>query len=209
MEALLRNDFTSHYGAHPSTGITSNRTNALYFELKDDPTLIYDVEGQGVAKYENSNAYDIVVINYELFVCSLPPAFLQSREMCDLITYSNNNKYFLLNELTDTLPKYTVPYLNSKGSQIGKRAKAISQLSNSLNDLMIVKNIKAFIESYSVKQCCFFNKQSMSPPAITATTAFNRINTIATNGFKMTHSAIELLGFELYEYSGSQTYKLN
>jgi hypothetical protein len=39
---------------------------------------------------------------------------------------------------------------------------------------------------------------------INAVTAFNRVNTISQNGFKISNPDIEIFGFSLYEYSGEQ-----
>ncbi|MCW3105954.1 MAG: hypothetical protein JWQ09_460 [Segetibacter sp.] len=209
METLLKNDFTAHYGL-PTSAVNniSAQTTSVYFELKDDTTMIYTNQGQGIAKYNNGPSYNINVINYETFLKSLSPVFLQHRENCDLIVYTDNNQYFLLNELTDTVPQYVGPFVNNRGFQIGKRAKASSQLLKALTDLMSVPTINAFANNYLIKHCCFFNKQSAAPPTITATIAFNRINTITNTGFRMANAAIESFGFELYEYSGNQIYTI-
>lgn len=209
MEILLKNNFTSHYGLSISSASNIYRqTNISYFELQDDAFLIYQNFGEGVAKYKNIKSFTVNVINYEAFINSLPSTFQLNREKCDLIVYTDEKQYFLLNELTDTLPKYVNPFTNNQGLQIGKRVKAISQLLNTLTDLMSVPSINSFANSYTVKHCCFFNKQSVSPPLINASAAFNRINTIAINGIKMVNAGIESFDFELYEYSGSQIYTL-
>ena len=124
------------------------------------------------------------------------------------VKFQNATGNFLLNEITDTLPIYVVPYINTQGQKQGKRQKAISQLLSSLTLIMNVLSISAFANTHTFRQCCFFNRQSMSPPTITATIAFNRLSTLATSGLKMSNTAIEALGFEFWEYSGSQVYNL-
>jgi hypothetical protein len=209
MEILLKNDFTVHYGLSISTlDNFSMQTNASYFELNDDTSLIYTSSGQGIAKYRNPLCLMVTVINYETFLNSLPHTFLDNREKCDLIVYTANNQYFLLNELTDTNPQYVNSFTNNRGFQPGKRVKAISQLLKTLTDLGGVLSINTFIASFTIKRCCFFNKQISSPPTINATSAFNRINTIAINGFQMSNPDFEEFGFELYEYSGGQVFNL-
>lgn len=209
METLLRNDFTAHHGL-PKATITniSANTNAPYFELKDDNILIYTTDSQGVAKYFNVNSIEITVINYEKFFNSLPPAFTHGKEKCDLIVHDNNQQYILLNELTDTRPVYVTPYTNNQGQQLGKRQKAISQLLSSLTLIMNVPAIAAFANAHTFRHCCFFNKQSMSPPTISATTAFGRLATLTTGGLRMSNPATEAFGFQFWEYSGNQVYKL-
>ncbi|HEY9005225.1 MAG TPA: hypothetical protein VIM75_03780 [Ohtaekwangia sp.] len=210
METLLKNDFTTHHNLPLSTVTNISATTSVsYFELKDDATLIYTVSNSGIARYSNSLNYTTTVLNYERFINSLPAAFLHGREKCDLIVYTDQHQYFILNELTDTQSQYIVDFTDRSGNpRIGKRTKAISQLLKTLSDLMNVPTIRSFIEVYTNRHCCFFNKQSTSPPALTATVAFNRINTLTSNGFKMPNPAIGALGFELYEYSGNQIYTL-
>lgn len=209
MEELFRNDFIAHYALPVSTVVnfTSN-TVETYFELKDDNRLIYATKGEGVAKYSNVNALNVNVLNFEIFFNSLLPAFIKGKEKCDLIVYDNTNQYFLLNELTDTLPHYVTPFINTQGYRSGKRQKAISQLLSTLSLIIDVEKIAAFINIHSIRQCCFFNKQSNAPLIITATKAFNRLSTIVPAGLRMSNSEIESFGFEFWEYSGSQVYNL-
>jgi hypothetical protein len=209
METLLKNDFIKQYRLSVSSvNIISKQTNVSYFELKDDANLIYTTIDGGIAKYNNGNSLSVNVINYEAFIDSLPSVFHQNRERCDLIVYTDLSQYFLLNELTDSLAKYVDPFLNSNGHQQGKRIKAIGQLKSSLIDLTTVHTIKTFIDNFKEKRCCFFNKKPNTPPVIIAVTAFNRVNTISQNGFKMSNPDIETFGFSLYEYSGEQTLTL-
>lgn len=210
METLLKEKFTVHYGLPVSlVSNISQQTNAPYFELKDDSILIYTSKGYGVAKYNNRNLFSVIATNYEAFINSLPPKFLKNRENCDLIVYTQSNQYFLLNELTDTLPEYIEPHQNSSGFQQGKRTKAIGQLKASLKDLMAVNDIETFIASFSERRCCFFNKKPNTPKTIIAVNAFNRVNAISPDGFKMSDPDIESYGFSLFEYSGEQTLNLN
>lgn len=205
MEDILKNDFTVHYGLSVSIiNDFSKQTNATYFELKDDYNLLYLDKGDGIAKYSNEKSFSVKVINYEAFIDSLSPAFRQNREKCDLIVYTNNARYFLLNELTDTLAKYVNPFVNSNGHQLGKMNKAISQLLNSLKDLTQVPQVLSFIDSFNEKRCAFFNKKPNSPSEISAVNAFDRVNSISKNGFRMSNPDIESYGFSLYEYSGEQ-----
>jgi hypothetical protein len=150
METLLNLDFINHYNRHGNLPVPGNAvsksTQETYFELTDDDVMIYS-QGQGVAKYDNPTQKTIFVINYERFVTPLPPRVKNSigKGMCDLIVYTDDEEYFLLNELTDTIPEYVVPHDNINGRQPGKRVKAQSQLLQSLKDLMAVSNISQFI----------------------------------------------------------------
>jgi hypothetical protein len=200
METLLRNDFTAHYGLPISaTANISISTTAQYFEIEDDEhkeTQLHLIAGSGMAAYRNTNGYTTTIINYDKFITGLSHAFQQGKERCDLIVHTTNLRYFLLNELKDRKPKNKV------------RTKSISQLLSSLTLIMNVPTIATFANTHTFRHCCFFNKQSMSPPTITATTAFNRLGTLVTGGLRMSNPDIEAFGFEFWEYSGSQVYNL-
>jgi len=200
METLLRNDFTVHYGLPISTTANiSISTTAQYFEIEDDEnkeTQLHFVAGSGMAAYRNKNSFTVTIINYDKFITGLPQAFQQGKERCDLIVHTTNLSYFLLNELKDRKPKTKV------------RTKSISQLISSLKLIMNVPTIETFANTFTFRHCCFFNKQSMSPPTITATTAFNRLSRLVNGGFRMSNPDIEPFGFEFWEYSGSQVYNL-
>jgi len=209
VDNLLLVDFIQHYRLNITTPvIISDSTNARYFELKDDNHLIYYNKNEGTAAYINNSDYRLKVVNYEAFIKNLPQAFKQNRGVCDLIVFTTEKlKYFLLNELTDTLPQYVVDFTSTSGARIGKRKKAISQLLSTLETLIAVLSIKSFINTFAVRECIFFNKQATPPQTtngftITATASFNRVNMLTQNGFKMSYPDIEELGFELIEYSG-------
>ena len=207
MENLLRQSYTANYNLPPCMdGEFVFTTNNSHFELKDDSTVIY--KNNGVSKFSNPTNKTITVINYETFVNQLSHRFRQDRNVCDLIVISDNNGHFILSELTDTHSKYINPYINTKGHQIGKRAKAQEQLLKTLIDLLAVPQIFEKIKKYSVKQCCFFNKQSMAPSPINASSAFSRLNSLYPNGFKMTNLQIEANDFEYYEFSYNQTFNM-
>jgi hypothetical protein len=198
METLLREDFTAYYSLPISTTTDiSISTTAQYFEIEDDEhkeTQLHFTTGSGMAAYRNISGYTTTIINYDKFITGLPHAFQQGKKRCDLIVHTTNLRYFLLNELKDRKPKTKV------------RTESISQLLSSLTLLMHVPSIATFANTHTFRHCCFFNKQSMSPPTIIATTAFNRLSTLAPSGLKMSNPAIEAFGFELWEYSGNQVY---
>jgi hypothetical protein len=198
MEALLRDEFTAYYGLQPATvtDIAIN-TDAVFFEIEDDihrETHLHFIPGSGVAVYQNTNNRDVTIINYDKFVTSLPHAFQHGRKRCDLIIYSLDKQYFLLNELKDRKPVSNV------------RTKAMAQLVDSLTTLMAVPAINQFISGHITRKCCFFNKKAVAPAGITAPTAFGRINTIGSNGLKMSNPAIESFSFELFEFAGNQKF---
>jgi hypothetical protein len=208
MNYLLEKDFISHYKLAVRTSVNVVSTRDPGFDIVDDLKLVYP-PGSGIAKYNNPARKEANVINYELFINSLTPAFQKGREKCDLIVYTADFSYFILNELTDTQPQYIPDFTSTDGTpRTGKRNKAISQLKNTLNDISDVPTINRFIKKHTVKHCCFFNKQANAPSGITATIAFGRLSALSPHGFKMVNVDIESYGFELWEFSGSQAYLL-
>jgi hypothetical protein len=201
METLLRNDFTTHYGLPEATTTNiSITTTAQYFEIEDDEhreTQLHIIAGNGMAAYRNRHSYTTTIINYDKFITGLPHVFQRGKERCDLIVHTTNQRYFLLNELKDRIPKTKV------------RTKSISQLLSSLTLIMNVPPIATFANTHTFRHCCFFNKQSMSPPTIIATSAFNRLGSLITGGLRMSNPDIEAFGFEFWEYYGNQVYILN
>lgn len=206
---LLECNFITHYKLTTIVSVNVVSTTDTNFDLIDDAVLVYPA-GTGIAKYNNPNHKEINVINYESFINSLPRTFQHGREKCDLIIYTSDLSYFILSELTDTQPIYVPDFALKNGTfRTGKRNKAISQLKQTLKDISDVNEIDNFIKRHSTKHCCFFNKQALAPIGITAIIAFSRLSSITPNGYKMSNPEIESFGFELWEFSGSQTYLLS
>ncbi len=196
MKNLLENDFIAHYKLAVNVTVNIVSTTDISFELKDDTTLVYP-SGAGIAKYSNTAEKEVNVINYETFFKSLSSCFQQGKKNCDLIVYTTDFSHFLLNELTSTNKK--------KGR---KRTHSIEQMLQVLKEIWAVPSIKCFINSYSVKRCCYFNKKVQAPAIqIKAAQSFGRLRDIKC-GFKMPVPDIESFGFEMWEFSGNQTYQL-
>ncbi len=205
MNDLLSQNFTLHFGLTTSTTIISQVCNDIAFNLNDDAVLIYPSEF-GIAKFKNPTSKTINIINYEFFFKSLPHSFQQNKENCDLIVYTNDNSFFSLNELTDTLFQYVEDFIRPDGiSRIGKRNKAISQLSNTLRYLIQVPEILNYLNRFTNKRCCFFSKQSSAPTSINAISAFGKLSEITPNGIQSPVPDINQYNFEFWEFYGKQT----
>jgi hypothetical protein len=202
MHTLLTNEFISYYSL--PTPLINNwylNTNDTYFEIEDTnegEIVKYTTRGLGMAKFTNNHALNFCILNYDKFITSIASEpFKNGRKRCDLIIYSNSDRYFILGELKDRIPKSKV------------RSSAKKQLLSSLQTIKEVPEIDSFINSKTIKRCCYFNKQSNSPISLRVTTAFNRLATIYPSGFKMSKPDLESLGFEFYEYTGEQTMVLS
>ncbi|TWV14428.1 hypothetical protein FQ707_04590 [Bacteroidaceae bacterium HV4-6-C5C] len=212
MKDLFEDKFINHYHLKANPNISIESTKEKEFDLTDDKILIHP-KGEGVAKYDNPDRREVNVINYESFFKSLPAPFQKGKENCDLIVYTSDSIFFILNELTSTQWKFVNNFTQADGTpKTGKRNKAISQLTHTLYCILQVPEIAAFIENHKVKHCCFSNKQpsvvTTATTTINAPNAFNRLTKISSHGFKTPNKDIESLGFELWEFSGEQTYLL-
>ena len=202
MDSLLINEFISHYKL-PSFIIDNwfLKTDEIYFEIEDTrqgEIVLHTIEGDGIAKFKNNSAISLSILNYDKFITSIPSEpFKNGLKRCDIIVYSNSDRYFILGELKDRIPKGKV------------RTGAQKQLLSSLQTIKAVPEINALINRKTIKRCCYFNKQSNSPTTLNVTTAFNRLTNIYTDGFNMNKPDIESLGFEFYEYTGEQIMSLS
>jgi hypothetical protein len=204
MKSLLENDFISHYGLKAAS-VTVHTISTTDFELVDDATMIYP-SGRGIAKYSNPTHKEVNVINYETFIDSLPQTFRQGREKCDLLVYTSDLSFFLLNELTKTQLQYVSDFIQTNDGlpRMEKRNKAISQLKQTLNDICAVPNIDTFIKKHKTKHCCFFNNPPLPPPEIIAPVAFGRLFSLTSYGIYTVIPEIESYGFEFWEFTTPQ-----
>lgn len=203
MEALLRNDFTTHYGlpvcTEPDLVIT---TKEPYFEIEDTATrnlVLHTNNGNGMARLSNPALLTVSVVNYDKFMTSLPSHFEKGLKRCDMALTSQSQ--FILGELKDR-------NISKPKKKRSVRSGAKEQLFVSLTTLLAVPQIAALANSKNVKKCCYFNKQTNAPALLSTTTAFNRLSTLFQDGFKMSHPGIEGYNFELWEYLGGQTLTL-
>ena len=205
MDSLLKNDFTSFHQLPISILNIRQDTNLPYFELEDVNTVLtlFSIKDCGTAKYANPNNLEITIIDYDTFITSLSHRFKQGKSRCDAIVYTQNKSCFFLNELKNRI-------IVNENAFEEVLSKAISQMLKTLRLLKTVQSIDTFINTFTEKRCCYSNKQSNNPSQIIdAPNAFNRLNNLAPDGIKMEHSEINALGFQLFQYTGSQTIKLN
>ncbi|OCB78416.1 hypothetical protein [Flavobacterium crassostreae] len=200
MESLLINDFINHHSLPVCTTSIAQNVSHRYFEIDDVARnlVVHMTPSNGMVKYENPYNKEVAIIDYDGFLTNTPHVFQQGKERCDVLVHTTNeSSYFILNELKNRIPATKV------------LTKATSQMIATLNELNTVPTIVSFIANFTVKKCCYCNTQSTAPNPLSATVAFNRLSTISTNGLKLSNADIENFGFELWEYSGNQTIKLN
>lgn len=202
MEEILRYGFTAHYGLPPCISMNfATETKESYFEVEDLPNKeisIFTSRDRGTAKFSNPDKMNLTIFNYDKFVSTLPSYFQEGRKRCDIILTCTFDRYFILGELKDRT-------IIRKRSESKVKKGAENQLLQTLNTLIEVPEVLDFMNTKSIKRCCYFNKQSKSPDLINAVKAFNRLPNIFPEGFQMPHPAFESLNFEFWEYTGEQT----
>ena len=206
MEDLLMTNLVNHYCLPvPTTTNWFVQTAETYFEVEDTfagEIVLHTTRGFGMGKFSNLDALNVTVINYDKFITSIQDEqFKRGRQRCDILLNSNNNRYFVLGEIKDR-------NIINKNSRKSVRKGAKEQLLASLQTILSVPEIAAYINPKIIKRCCYFNKQSVSPVILSVTTAFNRLPNFYPDGFKMSKTDIETLGFDFYEYTGEQTMAL-
>lgn len=209
IEGLLFNDFADHHRLEPTdkkATTISQSTNDEHFEIEDDEETkeLLVIEKDGTAKYDNPNRRLVYIVNYDKFITSFKhkEGSVTAKKRCDAIVYTDDEQYFLLNELKQR-------EIAKKGRKKEVRKKAIAQLKDSLTALFAVNTIQEYIRPFRVKRCCYFNKKVAPPsPSITALTAFNRLNTLC-NGLQLPEPDIEGFGFEFWEYTGEHTFQFS
>lgn len=196
----------THYNITPP--ITTNwfiKTRERYFEIEDTDLgeiLLHTTRGLGMSNFSNLKTLNVTIINYDKFITSIPnEPFKAGRQRCDIILDSIDNSFFVLAEIKDRS-------IITQNAQKKVRKKSSNQLLSSLQTLFEVIEIATYINHKILKRCCYFNKQSASPAALSATTAFNRLPNIYPDGFEMSKPDIENYGFAFYEYTGEQTMTL-
>lgn len=69
--------------------------------------------------------------------------------------YDDMSKRLAFCEMTCSQERYVWPYVNSRGQNVGKRAKAYKQLKSSICKLASVPGIAAKMDSYKIRSALF------------------------------------------------------
>ncbi len=103
-----------------------------------------------------NSKYKLVVVELEKFFIQFDGTSLASvRDKCDLMLYDDMSKRLAFCEMTCSQERYVWPYENSRGQNVGKRAKAYKQLKSSICKLASVPGIAAKMDSYKIRSALF------------------------------------------------------
>ncbi|AMD84874.1 hypothetical protein SAMN05444369_102186 [Capnocytophaga haemolytica] len=197
---LLTNDFITHYHlpAVPTIKV---------IQLQHTSFGISDLKGQGItitpthlgtAVCTNPQKHNITIIGYESFINTIAnEAFQKNKNRCDILCETTQT--FVLGELKETKTRALKE----------ARKKAKTQLITSLQTLCAVPAIKKYLETKTIRKCCFFHKKPTNVANIYAPEAFNRLATLPSVAIKKNYPDIEAFGFECYEYTYPQVLTLS
>lgn len=158
MKNLLEKDFPVYYGVHRPIAVTIESKTGD-FSLNDSKAcaackgMTTCNPPQEVEKFIHSG--EAFVIHYEEYISQYNGTKVDVEERCDYLIYDEQQKNFIINELTCSQEKYINPYINSQGQQIGKRAKAQIQMTKSIERLKNVPTICSAIDKYEKKIALF------------------------------------------------------
>lgn len=77
------------------------------------------------------------------------------KDKCDILLFDDKGHRIAFCEMTCSQNKYIEPYDNSKGHQVGKRAKAYQQLKSSIDKLAKVPDIASSMNRYDHRTALF------------------------------------------------------
>jgi hypothetical protein len=101
----------------------------------------------------NEHDYPIKLINIEKYITQYPPNSNAGKgKHCDLIMMPGNDTIrseFIFAELTRSKHNYIEPFTNSAGPQEGKRAKSVTQLTETIKKLVNVPAIQNRVNQYN------------------------------------------------------------
>ena len=165
-------------------------TNLVEFDLQDKKESILQEKGTGTATYINKTEDEIVVIDYENLIHSLPQrinAGKRAPKCCDFIVYSNDgSSFFICNELSSSETKTKWP-------------DARNQFADTIRRILKCSETKKVLDLYKQKLCILSTKikNIISPDDIAA--PFTIPFTLMKNPEKLSCSILENMHFEIWE----------
>lgn len=160
---LLDRAFKEHYRISSPCRAEVVVTVATDFDLDDGQVVSVLPIGSGKFSFHGTVSDDVAIAAYDHFVnqCVAPPSFLRGRMKCDyLLIREGVQGLSLLLEITSGLGSSAAlhtPILDNRKEQVrypgGKYEKVEDQLSHSLQDLLSVPEISAFLMTQPNRIC--------------------------------------------------------
>lgn len=155
-----------HYLSHFSKPLPSNLglrcevTRSKVFEIRDNCTSIVQSQGAGVSVFSNPQQTEVQIVDFEEYIKGLKTGQASEGPRCDFIIVPTDTRegedFIILNELTETEPKYLTPFTKpTAGEQkIGKLAEARDrQLTATIDKLSHASGV--FLSQFSKRIALF------------------------------------------------------
>lgn len=220
MKNMLENDLPMHYAVGRRIACVEEQTTAKDFDLIDAPFRFIVNHGMGGASFVG-NMHLLSVINYDKFIEKFTPTVVEKgKRRCDFImTDVGTNTLCLLCELTsctNSIENLSKPIHDKHGNVMfpcGKYEKAEIQLFQTLDNIIAVPVIDAYITAKARKICLMSYVINNTSSEHAAIDAFNRARKMEAqeageNGANIPFPAVEAYGFLYYRISHVYSFKL-
>lgn len=158
----------------------------VVFDLKDKSNPYILPIGEGYVTYHNEPCLEVVVINYEALINSMPQTVTRKLRRPDFVVYDTSGKYIIINEL-------------SKGQPRSKRSDAKLQMSNAVKILNDIPDIKRWINSREHRLCIFSCRTSFPSTPQGIADAFGLNGKNLPEKVEIKFQPITKAGFSAYE----------
>lgn len=151
----LKDDYVAHYGVTRRVNIIirqlpKSASNTMHDEKACNECMdnSKDTCRNNPANLILNNSAPLEKVDIEAFFSQFNGLDKASiKERCDMMLFDSSDKIAFC-EMTCCDAKYVYPYSNKKGSHLGKRAKAYSQIKSVVDKFYTVPSIKLKFDSY-------------------------------------------------------------
>ena len=158
---LLQQRFPSEYGLPADNIVVSAQTCSGYYVLSDDKACGQCRDSRPERRCCNGenlriefDENNIVLVDFENYISQYEHTAAEISERCDYLFVDDEcHTKIAFCDLTCSDMKYVVP--NKGLYKLGKRAKAVAQMTNSLECLLNVPLLDHYMLTFPVKVCLF------------------------------------------------------
>lgn len=153
--------YKEYYGASRNVVVENSLLDAGISSLRDSKACSEcKQQGKNCCETEEilriSHNYSITKVELEKFFTQFDGTRRSSlKDKCDILLFDDKDHRIAFCEMTCSQSKYIEPYENSKGHQVGKRAKAHKQLKSSIDKLASVPDIASSMNRYNHRTALF------------------------------------------------------
>ncbi len=176
MKELLLNEYPAHFGATGRYTISAVENEGT-FSLNDEKAC-RECRGQNRQQCLEEDAdmhmllhtdHPVTIVDIELFLNQFDGKRAAIKDRCDRMLYDDSK--IVLVDFYCGQQKYVDPYINSKGNQPGKLAKARLQINSTVEKICEVPAINERMSEYTIREgifACRIKKPVIGTPILGA-----------------------------------------